>query len=75
MSTIDPVSDLLLRWEDAQRGGAAVPPEELCRDCPEHLADLRERIAALAAMDSLLDAGPSATPGPPTLTPPQRPVS
>ena len=69
MSTIDPVSDLLLRWEDAQRAGAAVAPEELCRDCPEHLAELWERIAALASMDSLLDAGPADTPAPPTLPP------
>jgi serine/threonine-protein kinase len=62
MSESDPVGELLLRWEDGRAGGATVTPEELCRDCPEHLADLRARIAALQAMDSLLSNGPSTAP-------------
>src|SRR5438105_785157 len=61
MSTADPVSELLCRWEDARRRGESLSPEELCRDDPERLDELRERIAALASLSELLDADASRT--------------
>jgi hypothetical protein len=49
--------DLVLRWEELRQGGQSPPAEELCRDCPELLPALRERLAALQAMDAVLAAG------------------
>src|SRR5262245_39204490 len=43
----DPLGDLLLLWEERQEQGQPASPEELCRDCPELLDELRRRIQAL----------------------------
>src|SRR5262245_53051835 len=51
----DRVEDLLLRWEELSERGESVTPEELCRDRPELLDELRRRIRALQAMDQALD--------------------
>ena len=59
----DRVEDLLLRWEELSERGQAVTPEELCRDCPELLDELRRRVRALQAVDQALDAAG----GPPTV--------
>src|SRR5262249_33474785 len=59
----DRVEDLLLRWEELSEQGESVTPEELCRDCPELLDELRRRVRALQAMDQALDAAG----GPPTV--------
>src|SRR5262245_47497919 len=48
------VGDLLLRWEELSEQGEAVTPEELCRDCPELLDELRRRIRALQALSPAL---------------------
>src|SRR5262249_4462980 len=54
-AVMDPrLSELVSRW---QQGGRP-PPEELCADCPELLAPLRDRLEALAWMESFLEAGP-----------------
>jgi serine/threonine-protein kinase len=50
MSTAGPVSELLLRWEELRERGQPVSPEELCRDCPELVGDVRRRIEALEAL-------------------------
>jgi eukaryotic-like serine/threonine-protein kinase len=50
MPANDDVSDLLLRWEELLEQGQAVSAEELCRNCPELLSEVREGIAALQAM-------------------------
>ena len=47
------LGDLLLRWERNLRKGTKVTPEELCRDCPELLDSLRERLAALDEAETL----------------------
>jgi serine/threonine protein kinase len=47
------LSELLLRWQDLRRQGQEVTVEELCRDCPELAAALRERIKLIAAQDWL----------------------
>ena len=54
MPTIPQLPELLLRWEELREQGQEATPEELCRDCPEHLDELRKRIAALQAMDEHL---------------------
>src|SRR5262245_38295810 len=59
----DPVEDLLLRWEELSERGESVTPEELCRDCPELLDELRRRVRALQAVDQALDPAGS----PPTV--------
>ena len=48
--TSDRVADLLLRWEELSERGEPVTPEELCRDCPELLDELRRRVRALQAV-------------------------
>jgi WD40 repeat protein len=61
--------DLLLRWEELYRQDQGVTPEELCRDCPELLESLKERIDQLRAMDALLTLDESDTPFVTTLPP------
>src|SRR5579883_1021187 len=65
------IDELLLRWQEAREGGRPCAAEELCAGHPEVLDQVRERIAALAAMHALLGLDPSthahpqAPPGPP----------
>src|SRR5262245_16237418 len=49
----DAADVLLLRWEECWRHGQDVPAEELCRDRPELLDELRRRIERLKALDPL----------------------
>ena len=44
------LSDLLLRWEEAQEQGHELPAEELTVGRPELLAELQRRIGALKAL-------------------------
>jgi serine/threonine protein kinase len=60
MSDDTTLSDLLLRWEELQEQGRAVSAEELGRDHPELLCELRRRIGALQALRWVKDSG---TPG------------
>jgi serine/threonine-protein kinase len=62
------IIDLLLRWEEAHDHGRPLTPEELCRDCPELLAEFRERVRDVQGVVPLLDTpldgpptGPAAT--------------
>ncbi len=48
MLTEERLEDLLLRWEELQQQGRPVTAEELCRDCPELLGELRRRIRCAA---------------------------
>jgi serine/threonine protein kinase len=48
------VTELLIAWEEYQSQGSAVSPEALCRDCPNLLPALRERINALESMEAML---------------------
>ena len=47
MTDDDKVADMLLSWEEARERGRVVTAEELCRDCPELLDIVRERIRLL----------------------------
>jgi hypothetical protein len=49
------LSELLLRWDESRRRGQPLGAEDLCRDCPELLEGLRLQIAALGALDPVLD--------------------
>jgi serine/threonine protein kinase len=63
MSDETTLSDLLLRWEEFQEEGRDVPPEELGRDHPELLCELRRRISALRALRWVKDADSPSTTG------------
>jgi serine/threonine-protein kinase len=65
------VRDLLLRYEELCEQGRPAPPEELCRDTPELLEDLRQGIADLQALQRRL--GPADTDGGPPTVPSGRP--
>lgn len=41
------VDELFSRWDIARQHGQIIAPEELCRDCPHHLAELQRRIDSL----------------------------
>ncbi len=47
------LTELLLQWEELYERGEDSSPEELCRDCPHLLDELRGRIAAMKATDWL----------------------
>ena len=57
----DRLGDLLLHWEDLREQGRPTAPEDLCRDCPELLDELRRRIRALQDLHPALDAPPGNT--------------
>jgi serine/threonine-protein kinase len=60
------VRELLMRYEELREQGRPAAPEELCRDTPELLDDLRRGIADLDALQGRL--GPLDTEGgPPTV--------
>ncbi len=54
MSTDSQLSDLLLEWEERHEQGSPISVEELCRDCPQLLDEVRRKVAALQAMNPLL---------------------
>src|SRR5262245_55105644 len=56
------IDDLLQRWEDAKADGKPLTPEELCRDCPDRLADLKRQVAILTGIDGLLAVSATALP-------------
>jgi superkiller protein 3 len=51
------VLDLLLRYEEVREQGGSITPEELCRDAPELLDEVRRGLADLHALGPVL-AGP-----------------
>jgi serine/threonine-protein kinase len=60
------LSDLLLRWEELRDQGRPVAPEELCRDCPELIDEVRRQVRALEALHPVLQQAPTASAEPPT---------
>jgi hypothetical protein len=52
--TEDRLDDLLSVYLAGREAGAPSAPEELCRDCPELLAELRNRIVAVEKMGRLV---------------------
>jgi serine/threonine-protein kinase len=70
MSDADAVSELLLHWEERFQQGETLSAEELCRDCPEHLEEVRRKLAVLLAVYRVLDLEETApdTLGPATVS-------
>jgi serine/threonine protein kinase len=50
-SSTDTLSDLLLRWRELREQGKPCGAEDLCRDRPDLLNELREHIGAVEAME------------------------
>ena len=65
MANEQSLEDLLDRWEALNEQGESITPEELCRDCPELLAEFRRRIRELTVIDHFLRGGEEADPEPP----------
>ncbi len=74
MSSSGTLDELLIRWQDQRRGGAAPPLAELCADHPSLAGELARRIAAFESMERMLGVSPDGTCGetlaPPTTIPP-----
>jgi serine/threonine-protein kinase len=51
MALDERVVDLLLRYEDLCERGRPPTPEELCRDCPDLLGEVRQRLQHLRAIN------------------------
>lgn len=62
------LTDLLLRWEDLRDEGKDISPEELCTDCPELMAELKNKIQALKQMDPVLETKGKSSKGVPETT-------
>jgi tetratricopeptide (TPR) repeat protein len=48
-------SELLLYWDEQRERGQEISPEQLCRHCPEHLDEVRRRVAALQSVYRALE--------------------
>jgi serine/threonine-protein kinase len=53
------IDSLVVHYEELRARGTPVPAEELCRDCPELLAELKRQIEVLDSMNALLGDGAS----------------
>src|SRR3989304_466289 len=54
MSGNSRLEELLDRWEDLRKLRHTVSPEELCRESPELLDELRQRIQDLESIDAFI---------------------
>jgi hypothetical protein len=54
MTDDDRLLDLVVSWEERRDAGDSVDLDELCRDCPELLPALRERLQALGSLNAAL---------------------
>jgi eukaryotic-like serine/threonine-protein kinase len=54
MTLDDCILDLLLRWEELREKGQQLTPEELCRDSPHLLDEIKNRIRDLDRVPSLV---------------------
>ena len=65
-NSADDIDSLIERWEDARDEGRDIPVEELCRERPDLLTELRRQIDALRAFESFQerDTKPSGEPTP-----------
>src|SRR6516164_9728889 len=61
MAADDRLMDLLLQWEELREQGRLVSAEELCRDCPELLDEVRRRLRFLGAVQPEAEPGAGAT--------------
>jgi serine/threonine-protein kinase len=77
ISQLHRLSSLLMRWDEQREQGRSVSIEDLCRECPELLEPLRQRIEDLRAINRFLvrsgDGKPKAADPYPTLAPSETP--
>src|SRR4051794_22526369 len=52
------VDELLERWEAARDAGTPIRPEDLCRDCPGLLPEMRRQIGLLERFHAWADTEP-----------------
>jgi serine/threonine-protein kinase len=69
MSLSERLDDLLADYEEHRLDGRQISLEELCRDCPELLPEIKRRLAALAEVDGWFDSPQPAESGNTTLVP------
>lgn len=67
MTEEDKIADMLLTWEEAREGGRVVAAEELCRESPELLDAVLERIRLLENAGWLREPAPAVAEKPRTL--------
>jgi tetratricopeptide (TPR) repeat protein len=60
------LSELLLRWEELRDQGRPAAPEDLCRDCPELVEELRRHVRALEGLRPVVQAARTASAEAPT---------
>lgn len=53
------VSELLLRWEEMREQGKSVSVEELCREAPDLVVEVKRRIKVLQELDPMLATRPT----------------
>lgn len=54
---LDPrIIELVIRYEELREQGRPATPEDLCRDCPELLDELRKNLLGLQEVDQLVQA-------------------
>lgn len=56
------LNELLDRWEDARENGESISLEEVCKDHPELLTSMKQKIAALDAFEQCVASNKSPTP-------------
>jgi serine/threonine-protein kinase len=64
MTVDERLLELLVQAEELGEQGAAVTAEELCRDCPELLPELRRLLGGLGQVERLMKGGPAGVSGP-----------
>lgn len=50
------MAELILLWQDSQRSGAVLAAEEICRDCPDLLAEFERAREDLVRLDHFLES-------------------
>src|SRR5262245_32410745 len=73
MSSAGQLNELLLRWEEEREQGRVVSPEELCRDCPHLVEEVRREIQGLERLYEQLAQTSTEEPLPATSAPPRLP--
>jgi len=57
MPSIEPIDELMLRWEESRQKGEFLSAEQLCADVPQLKEELRQRIHIVCDMENLLGVG------------------
>jgi hypothetical protein len=58
MSELSHVVDLIVHWQETREQGRELTPEELCRDCPELIVEVKRRLAELQCVSASQSTAP-----------------